>query len=128
MSEGLKVTIYANSDFSTCPHAIEARLIDHGREDYAQYNGAPFVKYTPKGKRTTRMIRKGFRPFILIVEGWNHPSPPDMFAQSTTQNGMTCKSSKYLSHDARYIEDFNTWYTEHMQAAQVIADYREVTQ
>jgi hypothetical protein len=119
-----KVTIYLTGDFMGCPHAIESYLIEHGTTNYAQYNNVPYVHFKPKGKRNALRHCKGFHPFILILEGWGLPPPPDMFSAPEVQDGMTIRSGKYPCFDERYITDFNKFIDPLLKEHKIIADYR----
>jgi len=121
------VTIYYSSDFVGGVNRIEAKLIDHGTTKYAQYNDAPFVKFIPKGKRKQIQILKGYKPFILIVSGTNTPEPPSFFSDSVSGNDVTSRTSKYLSHDERYLTDFNKLINPLLNTKlKIVGDYRYI--
>ena len=116
-----KVTIYLTGGLGLNIVAYESYLLRSGRMDYAQYKKVPYVVFTPKGKRKPLRHLKGYNPFILVVNGWGLPSCPDGFI-TKEDNGFICKESKYLSHDERYIIDFNKWFSE--QDFKILLDYR----
>ena len=122
MKADQKVTIYTRSEFIGNIVRIEAKLIEHGRRQYAQYENAPFVKYVPKGKRNPRGLQGSFQPYILILEGWGHPEPASWLGDADDA-GMS--SSRYASHDDRWQSDFDAIINPHIEGgAVVVADYR----
>lgn len=124
-----KITVYTTSEFMGTVQKYEGTLIDHGHMIYAQYDQAPFVSFTPKRKRNGIRIVKGYNPYILILKGWDHPEPEDMFGNSAGRlsNGVTIKESKYSSFDDGYKIDFNNVIDPYIakNPAVLLADYRE---
>lgn len=116
-----KVTAYITSDFMGCPFEIEGLLLEYGFTNYAQYKKVPYMIMIPKGKRNPIKIIKGYKPFILIVEGFDHNQPPEML-NKREENGLIVGESKYLSFDERYKTDFNKWFNE--QNFKVVFDAR----
>jgi hypothetical protein len=115
-TQKLKVTIYANGMFGV--RAIEAYLISHGTRKYAQYSSAPFVQFTPKGKRKAMEIQESSHCSLLIVAGWDQPSPTDWLEPTEDDN----KRSRYGSCDPRWQTDFNELIAKH--TLDIVADYR----
>lgn len=124
-----KITVYTTSEFMGNVQRYEGTLIEQGRMEYAQYENAPFVSFVPKGKRNGIRIVKGYNPYILILKGWNHPEPEDMFGNSkgAYKDGVTIKESKYKSFDDGYKIDFNKVIDEYISnnTEALLADYRE---
>lgn len=124
-----KITIYTTSEFMGTVQRYEGTLIDQGRMKYAQYENAPFVSFIPKKKRNGIRIVKGYNPYILILKGWDHPEPEDMFGNSKgeVRNGVTIKKSKYSSFDDGYKTDFNNVIDRYIadNPTVLLADYRE---
>ena len=116
-----KITVYTTSEFMGTVQRYEGTLIEQG----AQYENAPFVSFIPKGKRNGVRIVK----YILILKGWNHPEPEDMFGNSLGRfsNGVMIKESKYSSFDDGYKIDFNNVIDKYIaeNPALLLADYRE---
>lgn len=117
------------SEFMGTVQRYEGTLIDQGCMKYAQYENAPFVAFIPKGKRNGIRIVKGYNPYILILKGWNHPAPEDMFGnlKGVYKYGVTIKESKYKSFDNGYKIDFNKVIDEYLSnnTGVLLADYRE---
>lgn len=123
----MKVTIYTTSDFGFGVHRTEAHLIEHGRRPYAQYKEAPFAVFTPKRKRKARGYQGGFKPYLLILEGWDTPGVGDGFtAPETLEGGITVRESRYTMCDDRYATDFDAAIDAHIEAGsvKVVGDYR----
>lgn len=102
------VTIYTSGEFFGSINKYEGKLVECGTKQYAQYDHAPYVFFIPKGKRKARGFVKGYQPWIVIVKGVGHPTPPDMFtAPRMSESGMMVKESRYSSFDDRYKTEFN---------------------
>lgn len=123
-----QVTIYSASEFMGNINRYEGTLIEHGAGPYAQYKNAPFVTFVPKKKRNAVKIRKGYKPFLLILEGTGHPEPPSMFGEAivTLPVAGEMKESKYSSFDDRWETDFDAMIDKYIaeSGTKVIADYR----
>jgi len=118
-----KITIYYNTEFFGSIQKIEAYLIEYGTRQYAQYSNAPYIKFIPKGKRKIRMIQKSYKPYLLILNGWDNPNTQGMFTDSKNENGIITKKSLYSCYDERYKTDFNKTINNYSDL--FIADFRE---
>jgi len=125
MEDKQKATIYFKSDLGGSINRIEGYLISHQLTDYAQYKDTPKIKFILKGKRHITTLIKGFKPFYLILAGWNTPLYSDDEGFNIKKEGVTTiKESKYLSFDDGYILDFNRFINPLLKKEVVIADYR----
>ncbi len=106
--ENKLITIYSTSEFMGNVTKTEAKLIECGIRKYAQYDKAPFVAFIPKGKRKGFQYIKGYQPYLLVIEGHNHPDPDSMFKAPIVTDTVTVRESKYLSFDDRYKTDFDS--------------------
>lgn len=120
------VTIYTVNGFGSISMSI-GTLIELGKQVYAQYNNAPYIKYTriarptvvgiPKGKRKEVGYIKGYKPFLVVLKGFNHPEPNSMFNKAIKQpSGLITSKSTYSSFDERYITDFNEGFNSYLEA------------
>lgn len=117
----MKVTIYISGMIGVT--ATEARLVAHGRKQYAQYKDAPFIHFKPKGKRKVRGWCEGYKPFAVVVEGWGHPAPPSPWVEEPSGvEGLFIRKGKYSGYDSGYETDFNVWFST--QSFPVVVDYR----
>jgi len=124
MSKKEKVTVYLSSETLGNIIKREGYLIEHGlKPKYAQYTNIPYIKFIIKGKRKTYEHIKGYKPFILILKGWDQPnvlSPFDTIKEGT----VTVSKSTYSCFDERYILDFNRYINPLITKDNLIADYR----
>jgi len=122
-----KVTIYSRSDFMGNIVKCEARLVEHGRRKYAQYDAAPFVKFIPKGKRKVRGILKGYNSYFVIIDGWGHPDPDSPWTELDHSGVLPTQRSLYSSCDSRWVADFENKLGEYLTSEKVtlVADYRK---
>ena len=111
-----EITIYYSSSFMGNIVKQEAKLLDHGRRQYAQYPAAPFVDFIPRGKRKAVRLQKSYKPYLIIIEGWNGPDPDPM---CPPEGGR----SKYSSFDERWKSDFNEVLKN--SNVKIVADYRD---
>ncbi len=117
-----KITIYLTGEFFGSVRKVEGYLVEHGTRKYAQYENAPFVKFIPKGKRKVCIIQKSFKPYLLILKGWENINPDGMYGKEETKNGVVIRESKYTSHDDRYKTEFDILINKFKHL--FIADYR----
>jgi hypothetical protein len=111
-----KVTIYTKCDFMGSIKKTEAKLHQIGRMDYAQYDNANYYVYTPKRKRSAYRQVNAYKPYTIIVEGWNQVKPEEMCSVKISD---TLKQSKYLSFDDRWCTDFDTIINEKIASGEL---------
>lgn len=121
--ENEKVTIYSTSEFFGNVVKYEGYLIEHGRKKYAQYENAPFVTFKPRRKRNAVRIIKGYKPYLLILKGWDNPNPQEMCGKVKQEGNVIIKESTYSSFDDNYKIDFDNMIDEYRE--KFIADYRD---
>lgn len=100
------------------------RLIEHGRRPYAQYRSAPFVLFVEKGKRKETGTIQGYKPYIVILEGWQDIKSQDFLGKKDTISvpGLEISRSTYAAFDDRWVSDFEN----SVELKNIIADYRNV--
>ena len=116
-----KVTLYHQSEILGSYQATRVRRVTCTIAPYAQHKRSLHVRFIPKGKRNQR----GFvtqSPTILIVDGWNTPDPPGDYDIVRSTGEITVRQSRYLSHDPRWVIDFNEWLSA--QEVKILADFR----
>lgn len=125
---GEKVTIYFRSSdsFMGNVHKIEARLHAYGRRRYAQYESAAFAVFTPKGGRTKKGVTATYRPYLLVLKGWNRwPEPPSPWTAPAKEGGVVVTKSKHLSCSDAWVTDFEAVLGA-VDADDVVVDFRGV--
>lgn len=125
-----RVTIYLLGEFLSTVQKIECTKWDVRRVKYAQYNDAVRTTFVQKGKRKAYQKTDGYRPFVLVLEGWGHLDPESGFTTIQAGSGVTASQSKYLAHSDGYAKDFNAQIAAHIEktGAKVLADHREKNQ
>lgn len=120
------VTMYYGGSFGV--QKCECKLIDFGTKPYAQYKDAAYVKYVPKGKRKPCGFVLTSYPFLIIIEGVNHPNPADSFGPSKTTHydsgSVVTKETRFSSFDERYKTEFDSNFEEYLKDKTVIMDVR----
>lgn len=101
------ITIYTQSGFIGNVVKHEGKLVDMGFKNYAQFKSVPFVHFIPKGKRKTIGFVKGYRPYMVIVKGHNHPDMPELFGKPIQGNieGVTIKKTNHSSFSDNWLID-----------------------
>jgi len=119
-----RVTVYYAGSMMGNIIRIEAKLVEHGRMPYAQYNSVPFAKYTPKRKRSSyRFVDTSRENSLLIVKGWNTPEADGLWGEKNTENGLTVTKSLYRSFDDGWKNDFNTMINKAIEEKKVEVVY-----
>ena len=120
------VTIYVSGAFGV--QKYQGSLVDFGTRKYAQYDSAAYYSYIPKGKRKPLGCIQGYHPYIVILEGVNHPAPADPFNAPVISNydcgDVTCKKTRYGSFDDRYLTEFDSKIEEYLKNQNVLMDIR----
>ena len=118
-----KVTVYYQSEnfggFGI--RAVECFLLEHGTRKYAQYANAPYVTFIPKGKRKARQILLTYQPYLVIVEGWGHPSV-ELFEKVSENSEVSVSKSRYSSFSPEWANDNDQLIKENN--LKIVADYR----
>ena len=127
----MKVTLFKPNSLMGNIQKIEGTLIDHGFMEWAQYKKAPFVEIRPKRKRRGFRFVEGYRPYYLILEGWNLDLNPDsMYGEvQTSEKGIDFQESRYSSFNENWTKDFDKKVDILIQKGlvKVVADYRYKT-
>ena len=131
--KGPLVTIYKSGEMMGSIVKYVGYLDKHWVGNYAQYQDAAFVRFTPKGKRLLRQLTDYYNKSLLIVEG-DGPEPDDMWGKSETQgegvNAVTVKQGRYSSCSPQWRVDFNNMIDPLIAngTVKVVADYRSPVQ
>ncbi len=115
-------TIYSSGMFGV--QKTEGVIIDFGTKAYAQYDNAPFVHFIKKGKRKPEGFIKGFQPYILILDGINHPDVDSPFGDVVQGNGVTTNMTRYSSFDERYLTEFDAKIADYIKDKTILMDIR----
>ena len=123
MTAQKKVTIYTQGMFGM--HKVEAKLCAHGTCKYAQYDNAPYVHFLPKRARKMRGIQGDYKPYILVLDGWDHPDLNN-WKPARSENGCIVQEGKYSMCDPRWNTDADAVLDAYIAetATPVVADYR----
>ena len=125
--EGQKVTIYFTSDFIGNIVKTEARLHEAGNRRYAQYEDAPYLKFTRKRKRKKSGWVGTSHPYALVVEGWDAPEPDSALGEAREGSpGVLVSRSRYSSFDPHWVTDFDALIGPAIKAGtvKVVEDFR----
>lgn len=95
--KGKKVTIY---------HKGRAGGVVRVEGFLQEVNVPGGVTYIPKRGRRAQMIMTYTSPFIMVVEGWNKPEPPDSMETLKDDGKVIVQRGMFRSNDPRWIELF----------------------
>lgn len=106
-------TLYARGSFGALVK-IECRSILVEIGPWAQYSEAVKVRLVAKGKRLEKGFTEGFRPFVLVVDGWGHPDPESFLASARP------------AAVSQYQTDFDAFIAPHLEqnSTRVLLDRR----
>lgn len=108
-----QVTIYTSTGMGITK--MEGTIISLGRRPYAQYDSAPFITFTPRGKRKPKGIIATAYPYLVVLRGYGHVEPErPMVEQETNQIGIQVSKSRYALFDDRYKTDFDDILNEYL--------------
>lgn len=122
-----KVTLYFHGEMFDCIHKIEARAYHTQIGRYAQYTSALTVHFLPRGGRNPRGLTQTYRPSLLILDGWGHPEPAEMFgAEEVSPSGATVSRARHSAFSPEWQSEFDSMIAAHVAAtgATILADYR----
>lgn len=122
-----KITIYFDGLLGISK--VKATLVDHGTlPQWAQYRNVPWVSYKPFRSRTTkRILASGYRPYLLVVEGWDTPEPDSGLVPFPETSGAQFEitKSRYASCDPRWQIDFDKLISK--SSVKILFDFRHTT-
>jgi hypothetical protein len=86
---------------------IEASAFASAVAPHAQYRSAVHYAYVRRGERRARSCIKGYRPSMLILDGWGHPdvqAPPEAFDAAMSAHIKATAAivvADYRGHDSQ---------------------------
>ncbi len=106
--DGMKYTAF---NIGLMGMVTESKCTYHSIEfiKYAQYDDAVKIIMTPYKKRSKYYGHYHSDQCFILVEGW-HDLPDEILWNIETKNGMTTRSSKYLSCDKQQIKDIKEYF------------------
>jgi hypothetical protein len=115
-------TIYHRGDFGFAYHRIEVRTVAVVAQKWAQYERALAVSFIEKGKRKARGFVEMYRPELVILSGWGHPTPADPFRDLGGGHSV----SRASSHDESWGLEFEALIRPVIEASPdvLLGDYR----
>lgn len=124
-----KSTLYYRSDFGAI-NKVECRSIIVHRRPWAQYDGSVEVIFVQKGKRNARRINEGYRPYFIVLEGWGHTDPDNMFHnhRETADGKAVISEARHSVCSDGWTDDFDTLIERYVSetGAKVVGDWRHV--
>ena len=121
-------TIYFSGEMFGIYHRVQVRAFYVETGPWAQYTNAVSVFFIAKSQRTVKGLTQSYKPSLLILDGWGHPKPDDMFGPETVDpvTGTGTKRSKYSAFDPGWKNDFDAMIDAHIAGgARVLHDFRK---
>ena len=122
-----RATIYLRSELYGNIHKLEVKHVRFWRGPFAQYSNAVCVEYLATRQRHFRRITEGSCFSILILEGWNHPSPDSLWGPNeSSAPDVAVFQLRYPSFDPRWRIDFDRLIANHITKTQprIVVDFR----
>lgn len=128
MSEEQKVTIIVQTEFGMV-NVTEARLREHGRRQFAQYQNAPYAIFKAKRHKKYSKIVKGYKPYMIIIAGWNLgiDAQDSNFGPETVEGDMTVRRSRGTLFSGQNTAHMDAKINKMIENGEVsvVADYRD---
>ena len=120
--------VFAKATIYICgPFGYSRREVKEGSvqvKPYAQYTDAVHLTFKEPRQRHTRSWVEGYRPNVVILEGWGHLTTASPFEEV----GPGVSQTKYASFDDHYKVDFSEKLEKYLKdnpQVKVIADFRD---
>lgn len=122
----MKVTIYKQSGMMGNIVKMELTMDSFEYIEWAQYKNVLRVVGTPKKKRTQHQVMSpGYKPFMVVAEGWDCPEPDSMYVPHSENTQV----SRYLSFEDGWVHDFmkNQYKKLKVVTEQIDPEYKKVS-
>lgn len=119
-----KCTLYYMGDMSFGYSKIEVKQAKVTRCRWAQYPGAVRLEMLKQRARRWQGFVQGYRPTLVIVDGWNHIDPPSAFHVRADGSKVT----RFSMCAPEWSPEFDTHLAAYIAAsgAKILRDYRGV--
>lgn len=105
---------------------IEVKSFRAGRVSSSRDGSARiYMEYLPRGARKVRVGVERTRPSLVVVEGWDHPLPPEGWIG----DGSRSRAAKWHLFAPEWRTEMNAFLTEYLRghpSVHVLADFRDV--
>lgn len=115
-----KCTVYVLGAFGYSRREVKEASVEV--KPYAQYTEAVHLTFKEPRQKLTRGLTQGYKPNVVILEGWGHPKPES--ALTPTEGGSI---TRHASFDPAYEAEFADLLTKHLfenPTVKVLADFR----
>jgi hypothetical protein len=109
---------------------VEVREVEVLRRQWAQYPGAVDCRFKAPRQRNWRRYTEGYRPYLVVLDGWGHPDPQGPFDVISDEDGCTVSEARHSFASDGWTTDFDGWLAAYLEAtpsATVLGDYRHTT-
>lgn len=128
ITEKRRVTIYVASQLGLGIVKIEASAFAHKVGPCAQHGAAVHFAFVPKGGRSERTSVEPTHPSLLVLDGWGHPDPDDVWTEAapTCSPDVTVQTGRHRSFSPAWRTEFASKIDPYIAAGRgrVVADYR----
>jgi hypothetical protein len=126
-----KATIYFQSDLLGNIIGLKVKNLTVVRCPWAQFKSAVHAKYVPYRKRTECSYTKGYKPYLIVLEGWKHPLPGHESTWNTKKetDGVVVEQARHAPFSNRWNNEFDTFIEDYVDSnpkVKVLGDYRNV--
>ena len=121
-----KATLYHSTGFGNVAK-VEVREVEVVRRPYAQDEGAVFATYLRPRKRKLEQYTGSYKPYLVVLEGWGHPEPADMFNWSISESGALVGTGRHSACSGGYENEFDAQLASYLETnpkVEVLGDYR----
>jgi hypothetical protein len=125
-----KATLYVSNEVMGNIEKIEVRAVEVVRKPWAQYASAVCYRYREPRQRRWRGYAQGYKPYLVVLEGWSHVDPSAPMEVLEESLGMTVSRSRYSFCSDEWIDEFDQILDAYLKAnpkVRVLGDYRGVS-
>jgi len=127
-----KATIYVETEGICLGNIrkIEVSEVEVLRKSWAQYPSAVQCRYKQPRQRKWRGYTEGYRPYLVVLEGWGHPDPDSPWVTVSESSDVTVQKSRHSACSGEWGIDFDQKLAAYLEAnpgVKVLGDYRHTT-
>lgn len=122
-----KATIYVQAGMMGNIIKIQVREIEVLRKKWAQYKSAVCARFLLPRKRHWSSYNEGYHPYLIVLEGWNHPNLDSPWVNVEKKKDCTTSQARHSFCSDGWSNDFDAKIDAYLEAnpkVKVLGDYR----
>lgn len=122
-------TLYIQSKLGNI-YKVEAREVEVLRRQFDKWPSAVDCHFKAPNKKNWHRYRQGYRPYLVILDGWGHPNPPPEWIDIKEDSECSVSQTRHSSCSEQWIANFDVWLSNYLKnnpSVKVLGDYRYTT-